>query len=126
MEIDFDKHDLDYYMESFSGSKEPNGNYTEILKLNELLSKTEIPYTIDRRFDGWQIIYFYNGERIADAVQHIGTYGADENLLEIMGCLTPEEEEQDRVLGFLTAEEVFKRFSKDFLNRKFGEKKEGD
>lgn len=119
MKLDLDKYDLDYYMERFSDLKEPNENYTEILKLNELLSKTEIPYTIDRYFDGWQIIYFYNGERIADVVEHLGSYGTDKNLLEIMGCLTPEEEEQDRVLGFLTAEEVFERFSKDFLNRKF-------
>ena len=123
--MELDKYDLDYYVEHFGEYKEPNENYTEILKLNELLSKTEIPYTVDRYFDGWEIIYFYNGERIADAVQHFGSYGADENLLEIMGCLTPEEE-QDGVLGYLTAEEVFKRFSKDFLNRKFGVKKEGD
>ena len=122
--MELDKYDFDYYVESFGEFKEPNKNYTEILKLNELLSKTEIPYTIDRYFDGWEIIYFYNGERIADAVQHFASYGADENLLEIMGCLTSDEE-QDGVLGFLTAEEVFKRFSKDFLNRKFGTKKEG-
>lgn len=102
-----------------------NEEYTEILKLNEMLTKSEIPHSVDRMFDGWQIIYFYNGERIADAIEHFGSYGNEENLLEIMGCMTPEEE-QGAVLGFLTAEEVFKRFSKDFLNRKFGTKKEGD
>lgn len=103
-----------------------NENYTEILKLNEMLTKGEIPHSVDRMFDGWQIVYFYNGKRIADVVQHFGSYGADENLLEIMGCLTSEEEEQDSVRGFLTAEEVFERFSKDFLNRKFGTKKGGE
>ena len=103
-----------------------NENYTEILKLNEMLTKAEIPHSFDRMFDGYQIVYFYKGERIADVIEHFGSYGNEENLLEIMGCMTPEEEEQDGVLGFLTAEEVFKRFSKDFLNRKFGMKKEGD
>ena len=102
-----------------------NEEYTEILKLNEMLTKSEIPHSVDRMFDGWQIIYFYNGERIADAIEHFGSYGQDENLIEIMGCLTPEEEEHDKVLGYLTAEEVFERFSKDFLNRKFGTKERG-
>ena len=103
-----------------------NENYTEILKLNEMLTKAEIPHSFDRMFDGYQIVYFYKGERIADVIEHFGSYGSEENLLEIMGCMTPEEEEQGRVLGFLTAEEVFKRFSKDFLNRKFGTNKGGD
>ena len=103
-----------------------NENYTEILKLNEMLTKAKIPHSFDRLFDGYQIVYFYKGERIADAIEHFGSYGADENLLEIMGCMTSEEEEQDEVLGYLTAGEVFKRFAKDFLNRKFGTKKKGD
>ena len=103
-----------------------NENYTEILKLNKMLTKAEIPHSVDRLFDGYQIIYFYKGERIADAIEHFWSYGADENLLEIMGCMTSEEEEQDEVLGYLTAEEVFKRFSNDFINRKLGTKKEGD
>ena len=103
-----------------------NENYTEILKLNEMLTKAKIPHRFDRLFDGYQVIYFYKGERIADAIEHSGGSGAAENLLEIMGCLTSEEEEQGYVLGYLTAEEVFERFSKDFINRKSGTKKEGD
>lgn len=101
-----------------------NKKYTEILKLNEMLSKTDIPYSVDKVFDGWQIVYFYNGERIGDAIEHSFSYGSEENLLEIRGLLTPEEEEYDSVWGWLTAEEVFKRISKDFLNRKFGIKNE--
>lgn len=102
-----------------------NEKYTEILKLNEMLTKYEIPYSVDRMLDGYQIVYFYNGERIADAVQHCGSYGEDENLIEIMGCLTPEEEEEGaNALGWLTAEEVFERFLKDFQKRKGGEQLE--
>ena len=103
-----------------------NEKYTEILKLNEMLTKAKIPHSIRRWFDGYQIIYFYKGERIADAIELSGSYGADKNLLEIMGCLTSEEEEQDDVLGYLTAKEVFERFSKDFINRKLITNKEGD
>lgn len=94
-----------------------NKNYTEILKLNEMLTKAEIPHTINRLFDGWQVIYCYNGERIADAIEHFGSYGNKENLLEIKGCLTPEEEKVNSVLGYLTAEEVFERFLKDYKKR---------
>lgn len=100
---------------------ELNEKYTEILKLHRMLSAVNIPHSIDRMFDGWQIVYFYKGKQIADVIQHFGSYGADENLLEIMGLLTPEEKEHHCVLGYLTAEEVFKRFEEDFLARRLWE-----
>ena len=103
-----------------------NENYTEILKLNEMLTEAEIPHSIDRLFDGYQIVYFYKGEPIADAIEHFASYGSAENLLEIMGCMTSEEEEHDDVLGYLTADEVFKRFATDFINRKLETRKRGD
>ena len=98
---------------------EVNEKYTEILKLHRMLSAVNIPHSVDRMFDGWQIVYFYNGKQIADVVQHFGSYGADENLLEIMGLLTSEEEEHDTVLGYLTAEKVFERIRKDYIKRMF-------
>lgn len=98
---------------------EINEKYTEILKLNDLLSKTKIPYSIDRMYDGWQIVYFFKGERIGDVVQHFGSYGSEDNKLEIMGILTPEKYD---VLGNLTAEQCYERIMIDFLNRKFGTK----
>ena len=104
---------------------EVNKKYTEIMKLHKMLSAVSIPHSVDRIFDGWQIVYFYNGKQIADVVQHSWSYGADKNLLEIMGLLTSEEEEHDTVLGYLTAEKVFERIRKDFLNRKFGTRRGG-
>ena len=89
-------------------------SYTEILKLDKMLTEAGIPHTIDRLFDGWQICYPNNNGRVADAIQHFGSYGHEDNLLEIMGLLTPEEEEHDSVLGHLTAKDVFKRMRKHY------------
>ena len=90
-------------------------SYTEILKLDKMLNEANIPHTLDRFLDGWQVIYSNNGQRIADAIQHFGSYGNYQNLLEIMGLLTPEEEEHDSVLGHLTAEDVFKRINGHYV-----------
>lgn len=67
---------------------------------------------------GWQIIvYKEDGERLVSAIEGYGSYGygsgfdlgESNDLIEIMGLLTPEEEEHDSVAGWLTAEEVFRR-----------------
>ena len=47
---------------------------------------------------------------LCDVIYHSGSYGYSVGKLEIMGALTIEESENDTVLGYLTAEEVFKRF----------------
>ena len=98
-------------------------SYTEILKLDKMLTDANIPHTLDRFLDGWQICYPNNNGRVADAIQHFGSYGNAENLLEIMG-LVKFEETSDSVLGHLTAEDVFKRISehyKDHPTEKGGE-----
>ena len=83
-------------------------SYTEILKLDKMLSDAKIPHTLNRFLDGWQVIYPSEEKKVADAIQHFGSCGNEENLLEIMGLIKPEETE-DSVLGYLTAEDVFKR-----------------
>lgn len=104
--------------------------YTEILKLKTMLEEANIPFTFTDDF--WNVKKL--GERIkndpyfvelfrnkypayqirlgdlADVIQHDGSYGNGQDLLEIMGGLTEKEKEEDNVLGYLTAEEVFKRF----------------
>lgn len=87
--------------------------YTEILKLDKMLTDSKIPHTLDRFLDGWQVVYSVNGKRIADAIQHFGSYGNTENLLEIMGLVKPEET-SDSVLGHLTADDVFNRISEHY------------
>lgn len=89
-------------------------NYQEILKLDRMLTDASIPHTLDRFFDGWQVCYptREEPERVMDAIEYYGSYGKDEDKLEIMGLLTPDEEECDSVLGYLTAEDVFERIRK--------------
>lgn len=91
-----------------------NSNYWEILKLDRMLTDASIPHTLDRLFDGWQVCYptREEPELVMDAIEHYGSYGKDEDKLEIMGLLTPDEEEHDSVLGYLTAEDVFERIRK--------------
>ena len=60
---------------------------------------------------------FDNEKIIISIVQGYGTYGEEDDLLEIMGLLTEEEEKIDDVTGYLTAEDVFNRIVKYFKNK---------
>ena len=60
---------------------------------------------------------FDNEKRIISIVQGYGTYGEEDDLLEIMGLLTEEEEKIDSVTGYLTAEDVFNRIIKYFKDK---------
>lgn len=106
--------------------------YKEILKLKEMLEKANIPFkftddlfntksihielrqqiqdAIKDQYPAYSIQIIKNGKVLCDAVEHTLSYGNEEDLLEIMGGLTEEEQENDSVLGYLTAKEVFKRF----------------
>ena len=87
--------------------------YQEILKLDKMLSDADIPHTLLRAMDGWVIVYPTDGEGIVmDAIEHLGSYGREADLLEIRGLMTVEEEECDSVVGDLTAENVFNRIIK--------------
>ena len=102
--------------------------YSEILKLKKMLEEANIPFTFTDDFLGAKKkiengnpyeTHLYREQypayqirlgNIADAIEYKGAYGAEADLIEIMGGLTAEEEQFDSVLGWLTAEEVFKRF----------------
>lgn len=101
--------------------------YAEILKLKEMLEEASIPFTFtDDSFNVKEKLGKNRAEEalyrrlypayqirlgdLADVIQHNGSYGHEQDLLEIMGGLTEEEMEYDSVLGYLSAEEVFKRF----------------
>ena len=101
--------------------------YTEILRLKEMLEKANIPFTFTDDFFGAKKrgileensypAYQIRLNKNIDVIQHFGSYGEDENLLEIKGGLTVEESKESSVLGYLTAEEVFKRFKYCYENR---------
>lgn len=106
---------VDYYLAGGEGYI-LNESYTEILKLDKMLSEANIPHSLERFMDGWQVCYPKSENRIADAIEHRGSYGNTANLLELMGLLTSEELEHNAVVGGLTADEVFKRFKEHYEN----------
>lgn len=105
-----------------------NTKFTEIFRLRDMLDEAKITYVFRNSsfeypketglgsHEHYQI-QVYNprnrDDRIISVIEDSGTYGGYNNLLEIMGCLTPEEVEHDCVKGWLTAEEVFSRIEKE-------------
>ncbi|WP_288910959.1 hypothetical protein [uncultured Thomasclavelia sp.] len=98
--------------------------FKEIFKLGDMLDKENIEYKFtDRTFyndkvecTDYQIELFdKDGIRYLSVIQSFGSYGREKDLLEIMGLLTPEEQEVDSIVGYLTAENVFER-----IKRKLG------
>lgn len=97
-----------------------------IEELKEMLKEAKIPFKYNDgyiKFDVAKqiVIYAKEGPRLCDAIflynEGMGySHGADDNKLEIMGALTEEELEDDNTLGWLTAEEVFKRFKYCYEN----------
>ena len=100
--------------------------YTEIFKLKDMLDAIDLEYEFyDRSIDIGEYKHYHyqiilldeKGDRIVSVVQGSCTYGGDNNKLEIMGLLTPEEEEHDSVVGWLTADEVYERIMNYYGSR---------
>ena len=108
--------------------------YKEIFKLKRMLEKADIPFEFvecfgyDKRLlseypdimDHYQIFYPSKGEdQKISVIGGFGAYGSEQDKLEIMGLLTPWERlEGNTVVGWLTAENVFKRIKKDWEEHK--------
>ena len=98
--------------------------YKEIFRLKEMLEKEEIPFSfLDRGkkymdFEFWQIVYPdidpRDGDYVCSVIEGDWSWGREEDLLEIKGLLTEEEEEEDSVKGWLSAEEVFNRIKNHY------------
>ena len=95
--------------------------YTEIFKLKKMLEDAKIPFVFDDRSDPkyeyYQIDYpalLPYEKHVCSVIQGTGTYGNIDNKLEIMGLLTNEEKQYDDVLGWLSAEDVFKRIESHY------------
>ena len=86
----------------------------QALRLCSMLQAANIPFEIRNCWDGYQVCYPSIEGRISDAICHSGSYGYQQGLLEIMG-LVDEEEVGDSVEGWLTAEQVFERWHKHWL-----------
>jgi hypothetical protein len=114
--------------------------YKEIFRLKKMLEEANIPFEFtddlfyvkdkvgrggldyimfNSLYPAYEIKIYKNGakeERICDVIQHCGSRGNKQDLLEIMGGLTKAEQECYGVIGYLTAEEVFKRFKQCYEN----------
>lgn len=85
--------------------------YNEIFRLRKMLTENKIPFQMRQKFDGWQIGYpdlppiterDVDGRCTYSIVEHFGSYGHEQDLLEIYkGKGNPD--------GNLTAEECFGR-----------------
>lgn len=89
-------------------------DYKEIFVLAEKLLEAGIPFKIRELNGGYQIAYPNYEERVCSVVEHSFSYGAGYDLLEIMGLLTEAESENDDVIGYLSADNVFGRISKHY------------
>lgn len=94
-----------------------------IAKLTIMLSEREIPFDFEEvPFLGGHHLYYPNAkDTVCSVIQFRGSYGYENNKLEIMGLLTDEESKEDSVVGNLSAEEVFKRIEKHYRGRKKNE-----
>lgn len=115
-------------------------NFKEIFRLKTMLEEANIPFEFtddlfhikdkvsrggldyimfNSLYPAYEIKIYKNGakeERICDVIQRCGSRGNQKDLLEIMGGLTKAEQECCGVIGYLTAEEVFKRFKQCYEN----------
>ena len=88
--------------------------YDEIFKLKEMLENAEIPFEFSEYMGGYHLCYPNNKTKECSVIEHDGSYGREQDLLEIMGLLTDEELQNDDVVGFLSAENVFERIKKHY------------
>ena len=88
----------------------------EPLRLASMCLAHNIPFDIAEMCHGLILCYPCQGaDCVSDAICHDGSYGRQDGLLELMGLLTEEESECDSVVGWLTAEQVFERWHKHWL-----------
>ena len=65
---------------------------------------------------GWQIVVNdENGEYLFDAICGYGSFGFRKGLIEIMGCIVPDNV-HDSVEGSLTADEVIERIERYYAS----------
>ena len=112
--------------------------YKEIFKLKKMLENAKIPFDFIIGFgypeeirkmyplicEHYQICYPSEKDRWISVIEGFGTYGGDYDKLEIMGGLTPLESyqkytiEEDEVIEYLTAKNVFNRIKNHYEKEK--------
>jgi len=91
-----------------------------IFDLDEKLTQAGIPHIlqdmgiVDNGDFGWQIVYPDNEHRKGDVVCNIASYGHEQDLLEAMGFDITKERDGDDVVGYLTADQAFEYFARQW------------
>lgn len=94
---------------------------TELDKLEQYLKENNIPYEryeVERKWECEELTYVMDRHQICvpkdgddclwDAICQRGSYGYDDGLLEIYGCIVPNNGHES-VEGWLTANDVIER-----------------
>jgi hypothetical protein len=84
--------------------------YQPIMRLADLCERESIPFIVRPVFDGLQLVCPNLDVWDFDVICHMGSYGHEQGLLEIMGAICNTYD--DDVEGYLTVEEVFERIKK--------------
>lgn len=99
-------------------------HYREIMRLKKMLEDAHVKFQVYEQQNGYDISSAdFDVDSFGDGwsvIEHDGSYGREKDLLEISaGLMTEEErqEEDDDVLGYLTAEQAFARIL-DFEKRR--------
>lgn len=83
--------------------------YQSIQQLHKELDDRGIPHDFHELFDGYQICVpkdHRKNDFAGDAIQHFGSYGAEEDLIEVYGFGLKDPD------GYLTAAEALEYFEK--------------
>lgn len=96
--------------------KELNPNYKAIIVLEYFLKQKNIPYEMSRLMDGWKIAYPNEEECIFDVIEHRGSYGRTEDLMEAYGDGIEDVE------GFMDIETALAHFER--VHKKYGNESE--
>lgn len=101
--------------------------YKEIWRLKAMLENEGIPFdwidwTNSPSKRGFQICYpdKYGTTRVCSVIEHDFSYGHEVDSLEILGLVTQREMDSvgDEVLGYLPAENVFRRIKAHYMMSK--------
>ena len=68
-----------------NGKIETDKRFTAALDLAKRLTELCIPHELRPNLDGWVVIGIKDGRRYGDATQLTGSYGWEQNLLEVWG-----------------------------------------
>lgn len=103
-------------------TREIRNEMDKLIQMLEQFEDTQEEYIFDLEkdiFGCYHILYPNNIIRECSVICNPYSYGGKEGLLEIMGLLTKEESENDDVIGWLTAEDVFNRIKKDWKENRY-------